>query len=119
MINTTKIELLQNIENHNDKIYNEYKPTEKIDFSRTKKNWGTDVIPAEFWIDVTKKYKTRNGHEVQLHKKVLYSNGKEMTFPIKGTYITQNPKKIHYNVWTLDGRSNVNKIENSLDLIFF
>ena len=114
-------EILNDIVVHNDNIIKNYSPTEKIDFTLTKKNWGTKVIPKKFWIDPTKKYTTRNGWNVENLMIVMENSiGNEVTFPIKGTYIKKRPGKSNqkiYAIWTLDGRNEVNSIESTLDLI--
>jgi len=101
--------IFKDIETHNQKIFDNTKSTEKIDFSKTKKNWGSDVIPKEFWIDLTKEYKTIQGNKVILHEI------KMKTFPIKGIiYKKRIGKKTLpiFMIWTLDGRSMVNGIDN-------
>ena len=114
-------ELLLDIETYNAELYNSYKPTEKIDFSLSKKNWGKDVIPKEFWIDISKRYITRSGLNVEnLHITMENSNGNEVTFPIKGTLVIKREgkkDKRSYEIWTLDGRKDTNIINGSLDLV--
>jgi len=113
--------ILLEIEQYNTKIYNSYKSTEKIDFSLTKKNWGSNIIPKKFWIDPNKKYITRNGYKVENLSIIMKnSNGNEVTFPIKGTLIIPRKGKTNketYEIWTLDGRKDINKINGNLDLI--
>lgn len=102
--------LLNEIKKHNDKVYENYSPTKKIDFSKCNKNWGTDVIPEKYWVSRDKKYATKQGYRVELHEIVLTSNGKEMTYPVKGTmYLPRKGKKdeMVYSIWTLDGRNDI------------
>jgi len=105
--------LLEEINQHNKMVYDSYKPNEKIDFSKFKKSWGTDVIPKKFWLDPTKTYTTKNGCKVTNLQLVLKnSSGKEVTFPFKGTlHIPREGKKdrISYEIWTLDGRCSINE----------
>jgi hypothetical protein len=113
--------LLLDIENYNAELYSSYKPGEKIDFSKSKKNCGKNIIPSQFWIDTTKEYITKNGWKVENLQIIMEnSNGNEVTFPVKGTYIEiregKSDKK-HYSIWTLDGRKDINKLETDLDLI--
>lgn len=113
--------LLTNIEVYNAELYSSYKPTEKIDFSLSRKNWGRDIIPEKFWIDTTKEYVTKCGYKVENLTIVLKnSNNKEVTFPIKGTIVVpregKKDKRI-YDIWTLDGRKNCNTIDSPLNLV--
>jgi len=113
--------ILLEIEQYNTEIYNSFKPTEKIDFSLTKKNWGSNIIPKKFWIDPNKKYITRNGYKVENLSIIMKnSNENEVTFPIKGTLIIPRKNKTDkktYEIWTLDGRKDINRINGNLDLI--
>ena len=114
-------ELLLDIESYNSELYNSYKPTEKIDFTLSKKNWGKDVIPKEFWIDVSKKYVTRSGLNIENIQIIMEnSNGNEVTFPVKGTLVTKRDgkkDKRSYEIWTLDGRKDAHIINGPLDLM--
>jgi hypothetical protein len=120
-----KIELLHlfsSIEDHNREVCESYSPTEKIDFNRCLKNWGSDVIPKKFWIDSYKNYITKSGKKViNLEIKLTNSNGNEVTYPVKGTILTKKGNKIttEYAIWSLDGRSDVvkgNNLNNDLVL---
>jgi hypothetical protein len=59
--------------------------------------------------DTTREYKTRRGDRVVLHEFVpRNSPGAIVTFPIKGTIIDKDrPRRKTYNIWTLEGRSDV------------
>lgn len=86
--------------------------------ANTGKNWGTDVVPKEKWIDVDQEYVTKDGKRVINLFKVLHNScGDEVTFPIKGSVVVrEKPRKTRYCIWTLDGRhSTVN--ESELDLV--
>jgi len=113
--------ILEEIKKHNNIVYNNTPKGDKIDFSQTKVNWGTKVIPKEFHIDLNKTYKLRNGWEVQNLTLVLCnSSGNEVTFPIKGTYIEKRvgkKDKTHFDIWTLDGRKDTSTYCGQLDLI--
>jgi len=124
---------LKEISEHNKKIYEETPKNEKIDFSKGKKDWGSDVIPKELWInieafnkgDIPLKLKTIDGWEVipgTLELKLFNSSDEEVTFPIKGSIRKEGKRKAGYCIWTLDGRnSNTEKYgeKNSKDLIFY
>lgn len=100
------VELFTKIHEHNKSYLDTVPNNEKIDFSKTKKSWGTDVIPKEFWIDTSKKYETLSGLKVQIYDIVL-GVGKEYTFPVHGAYLKTHPKKKDKwinTIWTLDGR---------------
>ena len=103
--------IFESVQEHNDVVINGTPKGEKIDFSKCKKNWGTDVIPLVYWVSLEKKYKTRSGQDVLLHDIVLCnSSDKEVTYPVKGSItIKQDGKrdKTSLAVWSLDGRSNV------------
>jgi len=119
-MNETLVELLRNINVHNESYFDNLPKNEKIDFSKTKKNWGTDIIPKEFWIDKSKHYETLNGLKVQIYDIVLGTD-KEYTFPVKGAYLKNRTgkKDTWINaVWTLDGRMNLlfEDINQSLNL---
>lgn len=73
------------------------------------KNWGSDVIPKEKWINTKKIYKTRNGKRV-CNLKIVMENGlgNEVTFPVKGgIVIKENPLKMKNEIWTLCGKNSV------------
>jgi hypothetical protein len=112
--------ILEEIEKYNEKV-KESSGNNKINFADLKKSWGKEVIPKEYWIDKTKKYKTQNGYEVIIEDIIINNgNGKEVTFPVKGSYIIPRKKgkdKKKRTLWTLDGRDNVLKIKTGLDLI--
>lgn len=72
------------------------------------RNWGSDVIPKDKWIDPNKKYFCSAGRVTNLEIKLHNSNGDEVTFPVKGSIIVRTyktkPPKLEYCAWTLDGR---------------
>lgn len=74
-----------------------------------KRNWGSDIIPKENWIDPKKTYITRSGLRViDIHIVMCNSTGREVTYPIKGTVVVrERPYKTEYHVWSLDGKSDV------------
>ena len=82
------------------------------------KNWGTDVVPKEKWIDPKKQYVTKDGKRIEGLNIVLHNScGDEVTFPVKGTVILrEKPRKTKYTIWTLDGRHSVLESSN-LDLV--
>ena len=83
-----------------------------------KKRWGSDVIPREDWIDVTKKYKTRDGRRVVgLQIKMENSLGEEVTYPVKGAIDNGPRKKMEYAIWTLDGKFSLMAYPNKRDLV--
>jgi len=58
-------------------------------------------------IDITKKYKTRDGRDVIAINIVLTNLiGEKVTFPIKGSIIEKG-KRSKYNIWQLDGKSSI------------
>ena len=59
--------------------------------------------------DTTREYHTRAGDRVILHDFVpRNSPGQIVTFPIKGTiHVAGRARKKIYNIWTLEGRSDV------------
>ena len=65
-------------------------------------------------IDITKTYKTKNGHRViNLHYVPLNSVGDKVTYPIKGTVIlNESPYKTTYQIWAEDGSFDVVKRAN-------
>ena len=71
---------------------------------------GQNVIEDETGrkiIDLSRKYRTRSGHEVTLiERKPFNSAGEAVTFPIKGT-INRKPRRSAYQTWTDDGRASV------------
>jgi len=108
--------LLIKINQHNLKIFKNTKPTEKLDFSKTKKNWGTKVIPKKYWINKNDKYQTISGKEVIIDNIKLFNEiKKEYTFPIKGRIRTKHLNKRdtwENTIWTLDGRNNLGLNDN-------
>ena len=102
--------LLNKIDKHNKAVYAKAGKG-KINFDKCRKNWGSDVIPKSFWVDISKNYKTMNGKKVILHNIVLENSvGNEVTYPVKGTVITKRAGRKdleEYHIWTLDGRANV------------
>lgn len=75
-----------------------------------KRNWGSEVIPKEKWIDPAKEY-TCNGHRVIGLRINMYGEDstslREVTFPTKGTIIMKGRAKLDFNLWTLDGKHNI------------
>ena len=84
-------------------------------------DWGTDNIPKNKWVDVEKKYKTRDGRDVINLQIVLHNScGNEVTYPVKGSIIkrgTSARKKTEYTVWSLDGRHNILEKNGKKDLV--
>jgi len=117
---TTIKQIITDVAKHNQEIFDATPRNEKIDFSKCKKNWGTNVVPEEFWIDIDKKYVTVDGRVVTLHNCVMKnSSGNEVTYPIKGSVITprDGKKDLKENmIWSLDGRADVNSFSNN-DLV--
>jgi hypothetical protein len=64
-------------------------------------------------IDLKKKYKTRDGHKVELHNIVLENScGRLVTYPVKGTIILQEKgkgkrEKTRYTIWSIYGIEDV------------
>ena len=58
-------------------------------------------------IDITKKYRTRDGREVR-----IYATNSSSTYPIHGAYASWG-----HESWTADGKYNGPELENDLDLI--
>lgn len=84
----------------------------------TGKNWGTDVIAPEKWIDPAKQYRTKSGKRV-IGLQIVLKNGTgaEVTFPVKGSIVTkEKPLRTLYHIWTLDGRASVLE-DSDLDLV--
>ena len=103
--------LLIAIEKHNENLYSK---KEKIDFSKTKKNWGKDVIPKKFWINPKKSYRTRNGMFVS---NLTISKNND-TFCVKASYSKKkDSESFHYGIWTIDGRHSILELETEMDLI--
>jgi hypothetical protein len=113
--------ILEEIQIHNQAIYDSTPKSMKIDFSKTKVNWGSNVIPKEFHLDLSKTHTLRNGWKIENLTMTLFnSNDKEVTYPIKGTYIEPRvgkSNKRHFDIWTLDGRKDCNVNSGPLDLI--
>ncbi|MCK5307115.1 MAG: hypothetical protein KAJ73_00755 [Zetaproteobacteria bacterium] len=81
------------------------------------KSWGSEVIPKDQWIDPAKEYTSRGCRVVGLEIVLHNSNGKEVTYPVKGTIIIrEKPLKTEYAIWALDGRNNVAFGPNGNDL---
>lgn len=112
--------ILRDIHNHNEAIFKN-NMGQPIDFSKTKKSWGSDVIPEEFWIDITKNYKTRDGKKVILDGIVMKNEeDNEVTYPIKGSIITPRKDKkdsVERAIWSLDGREDVLGFSTKGDLV--
>ena len=114
-------DLLTKIQEHNNELYVNTPKNKPVPFWNMRLNWGTKVIPQKFWLKKGDKVMTRNGKKAFIENITLYnSNDNEVTFPVKGYYLHRRegnkPKKVRC-IWTIDGRSDVTKIENDLDLI--
>ena len=110
-------QILQEIQSHNEQYLNSVPYNQKIDFSKTKKSWGSDVIPEQYWISGKNKYKTSSGNDVVITNIVMKnSTGNEVTFPVKGYWIEKKGNKIitHNCIWTLDGRLSIRSTEPDL-----
>lgn len=71
-------------------------------------NWGSDVIPTNAWIDITKSYKCGGKRVIYLRMELHNSVGEEVTYPIKGTVVLrERPFKTVSYIWSLDGRRDV------------
>lgn len=77
------------------------------------KDWGTDIVPKEKWINTDCAYKTRSGQDV-IHLDIVLKNsqGHEVTFPVKGSIVLKRNKKgtptrTRYTIWMLDGRASL------------
>lgn len=59
-------------------------------------------------IDVKKKYKTRDGRRVvNLYVKPYNEIGEKVTYPVKGTIVTQEkPFDGQYMIWCMDGKAD-------------
>jgi hypothetical protein len=70
-------------------------------------------------IDISKKYKTRDGCSVEgLHIKTTNSAGRKVTFPLKGNVVIQKVyRKLHYCIWTEKGTFHVIDKKHDWDLI--
>jgi hypothetical protein len=75
-------------------------------------------------IDINKQYKTRSGLEVDLHEiKLTNSIGKPVTYPVKGTILTNDKgrwghRKTMFMIWSIDGITDIVWGHNKdLDLI--
>jgi len=72
------------------------------------KNWGSEIIPKENWIDPSKEYTCNGCRVIGLQLKLHNSNGDEVTYPVKGTAILrEKPLKTSYRIWSLDGKADV------------
>lgn len=72
------------------------------------KSWGSGVIPREKWVDPNKRYRTREGKKVfgiriELHN----SEGKEVTYPVKGSIDMGKHRQPRYQIWSLDGKADI------------
>lgn len=68
-------------------------------------------------IDITKNYKTRNGHSVVCLSYVPYNScGDKVTFPIKGSIIIKGKRSPIFQIWKEDGSNSVFG-EHKFDLI--
>jgi len=75
-------------------------------------------------IDLSKKYRTRDGRRVELHDIVLENScGQNVTYPVKGSIILQEKgdgkrEKTRYTIWSIEGIEDVVFRNNSeLDLV--
>lgn len=94
-------------------------------------NWGTSVIPKEYWIDPNRRYRTVDGRDVvdiEVKIEVKIENGaglvfREVTYPVHGHIVTKRGSKDvrEWHVWALDGRRFLkigpNKMRPGLDLV--
>lgn len=72
------------------------------------KSWGTDVIPKEKWINVSKNYTCNGKRVIDLKIKLKNSEGREVTYPVKGVVVEREKPFIgRYTIWTLDGKSDI------------
>jgi hypothetical protein len=72
--------------------------------------WGTTNTPKSKRIDPKKTYVTEGGLEiVGLQIKLDNGNGKEATFPVKGSIRKSKRKnaRLKYCIWTLDGKAGL------------
>ena len=85
---------------------------------KIKRNWGSDIIPKEKWINPMKRY-TCNGKEVVRLRIKLIPKGctREVTYPVSGTVMIKDASKDSGSCWTLDGRFNINIDNNIYDLV--
>lgn len=71
-------------------------------------------------VDLTKRYATRDGREVELYDIVEFNSaGDRVTFPIKGNIITRTPagrRRTAYTIWKRNGRADIFR-ESPDDLI--
>ena len=59
-------------------------------------------------IDITKRYVTREGHEVIGLKYVpLNSSGIKVTFPIKGSVVIKGKRNAIFRIWKEDGSESI------------
>jgi hypothetical protein len=85
-----------------------------------KRNWGSDIIPKEEWIDPSKRY-TCDGCEVRYITIALngmeYSD-REVTYPVNGIIVRNKKDKISYVTknWTLNGKHSIAFEEHLYDL---
>lgn len=118
-INQELSQILSEIKQYNQMIFDNTPKNEKIDFSKTKINWGTTVIPEKFWLKEGI-YETVNGYKAIIDGFKLKSNNKEITYPLKGFVIIPQVKgkdKKVRTIWTLDGRNHILNKNKNFDLI--
>jgi len=114
------IALVADIKKHNDVIFENTPRNQKIDFTKTKKSWGTDVVPKHLFIDLDKEYITLDGRKVELQQLVMTNGINEVTFPIKGTITTKKvgkKDKVECHIWTLDGRYDVSRTNDPKNIV--
>ena len=76
--------------------------------SPTGKNWGSDVIPQEKWIDPSKTHTCGGKRVIGLKIELYNSAGQEVTYPVKGSVVVrEKPLKLSFRIWSLDGREDV------------
>jgi len=118
-VNQELSKILSEIKQHNQMIFDNTPKNEKIDFSKTKINWGTTIIPEKFWLKEGT-YETVNGYKAIIDGFKLKSNNKEITYPLKGFVIIPQVKgkgKKVRTIWTLDGRNHILNKNKNFDLI--
>lgn len=73
-----------------------------------QRNWGSDIVPKDEWVDPTKEYWCGDKRVEHIHIELHNGNGDEVTFPVKGIVVVrERPYKAEFHIWTLDGRSLV------------
>lgn len=73
------------------------------------RNWGSDVVPKEEWIDPHQNYTCDGCPVVNIEIKLLNSAGREITYPVVGHVRKVNSRgklSLERRSWTLDGRAS-------------